>query len=66
MESVANAHPRFLFELLVAHLIDLKLKADKGVSRRLGCGRYCTSRRVKTLQKKKTQNGVVCTKDKER
>ena len=40
MESVANAHLRFLFELLVAHLIDLQLKAEKGVSRRLGCGSY--------------------------
>ena len=46
MESVANAHSRFLFELLVAHLIDIQLKAEKGMPRRLGCGSYHTEKKL--------------------
>ena len=60
MESVGNAHPRFLFELLVAHLINLQLKAEKGVSSEY---MNCVERR---LCRKRRQNAVVCTKDKER
>ena len=40
--KVWQMHTRYFFELVVIHLIDLQLKAEKGVSRRLGCGSYHT------------------------
>ena len=65
MESVANAHPIFLFELPVAHLIDLQLKAERGVSCRLGCVSYNILRRAKTLHKKRHRMQFFALKIKE-